>query len=924
MILQQIWKRKRKYPTTCGDGLSSAITKEAENYGADQHDGLQSARSTCTATIASSSSSSSCCSSSSSTIKKERQRNYFVSCSKSPPFSSLISFLEQLKTHTAATTTSSTSAIPKNSLVLWASLMSTLQIGYILRENTYNEVIACILLSLSLVGLAMKRIIELHYNHIDKNNNKNSLVVFIVIVIFQTLLLFGVNSIIACAHKAQSPINSVAWKFLWVSKDIKQKQGLVLDIKAVIEFLTPIFLQAVFHSMCLFIGIMSLVVVAAVIIMETNSHNNNNNNNQFLAVSAVILDNFIKPVTTFLIKMFHIFLQCIWMVSCLFLFLQNILVITNNHRNANGFITQNLHNDTTQYCSSPPPIQFETTPNVIVLTIDSWRRDTVSKRSMPKLFEFLERSSSPTTDSNSNSQSQSQHSYVEWKNHDSCAVQSDQGYASLFYSMLGMKREKVLVHKNSPSIRSWTLQAFEKFGGYEMHKVTKELYDFCWLLMEKCDLHIRDYQYHHSGSLDYTYGHSGDEDNEKDDYQYGYDNYHNGYDLMNADHYNNQDNHDVHNEKNYYYRQSVVLNILETLLKQQHNKTIVHDKVHYADKLLPQPPPMLISADMQDLHHPLNCGNRTHLQDLYKEPFMTDSEIWRTYSGGIEITPENKEEYVQKLRNRVTNCLLNLDDDLGMWLQKIQPYINNTVLILTGDHTDLLFDSESNFIWHGVNNPIDIQRQVPLFMYGPAEIISTLQVADDGDRDNGRVLDNNEEKQKYPITTAHTDVFPSLLEAVTGKPLGPRWQEELEYRSYYNPDKKQNNDDNEDISIGFLRRSKNEPSSPSSSALSPVSSNGLAYNSLHGFQVLIDGNARVSVLNGIVQEAYHLDQASKDDKIKTALQANEIERMTKVIQRIESRTWPGWNSDDCSTTGEAPTGISTAPTATATDKEEIQ
>jgi membrane-anchored protein YejM (alkaline phosphatase superfamily) len=83
---------------------------------------------------------------------------------------------------------------------------------------------------------------------------------------------------------------------------------------------------------------------------------------------------------------------------------------------------------------------------------------------------------------------------------------------------------------------------------------------------------------------------------------------------------------------------------------------------------------------------------------------LTQEEVDLIKSGGInQRYKENKAHLMLGLRKRVTNDMLNLDSDTGKWLDDIHAYLNNTVLILTGDHSELLFDTDGNFQGHTVN-----------------------------------------------------------------------------------------------------------------------------------------------------------------------------------------------------------------------------
>jgi hypothetical protein len=254
--------------------------------------------------------------------------------------------------------------------------------------------------------------------------------------------------------------------------------------------------------------------------------------------------------------------------------------------------------------------------------------------------------------------------------------------------------------------------------------------------------------------------------------------------------------------------------------------------------------PMIISADIQNLHHPLPYEVRPDIN--YSEPVISLNDLHLTYSGGLKITKENKPDIVLSLRNRVKNCLRNLDQDIASWLDRVRPFMENSILILTGDHSELLFDSDENLIWHGISNPIDLQRQVPMFMHGPADLMANLQVP-------------------KGIITCHSDVLPSILEALQGISLGTRWKEELDYDSY------------------FKYNQKAEKDRPQ----------GFAYSAHDSFQVVIEGKRRLHLHNEMVKKAQFLDK-------NVEMEQAEVNRMIQKIHRIEKLTWPGWTNYNCS------------------------
>lgn len=623
-------------------------------------------------------------------------------------------------------------------VILWSLFMSFVQIIFLLNEHTYNEVVATFYLLLAVAGLLLERFAE----------NAKFPSSFMV-AIPQVSLLFAVMSMIAGSRKINYPIDGIAWKFLFVSRAEKELVfGSLFDAEYLLVFLTPVYTRALEVSVMLAVIAMALLSVLEHRIVSCLKRSCRRSLFYFSVAAAFML------------------------VGCLLQQRDESVIETGPTS-----------------CTDPPHVEFQWKPNIIILTIDSWRRDTVDNDSMPRTLQWLRDAKRGL-------------SMLEWKNHDSCSLQSDQGYAALHYGIKGLKREKLRQFKENKEIKSWLLQA-ARSNGYQMHKVTPNNYDFCWLLMESCDLYTRDFD-----TL-------------------------NGINSTQASYMSKESIWKSGGSK-------VVFNGMEELLKEQHRQKGRQ--------------PMVISADIQDLHHPLDYEIRPSIN--YSEPVITLRELHLTYSGGLEITKDNKADFVLKLRNRVKNALLNLDQDVAAWLDKVRPYLDDSILVLTGDHAELLFDGDENLIWHGVNNPIDMQRQVPMLMHGPKHVLSTLEVPEG-------------------IVTCHSDVLPSILEALAGRALGPRWKEELDYHSYYN------------------RNGIAKPDLPK----------GFAYNSLHEFQVLIEGNWRLHMQNGAIKEARRLD----DNQFITQ---EEVKTMVKTIRKIEDSTWPGLNKRDCqsvSTTSEMTT-----------------
>eukprot|EP00980_Cylindrotheca_fusiformis_P002303 scaffold535_cov65-Cylindrotheca_fusiformis.AAC.5 len=622
-----------------------------------------------------------------------------------------------------------------NGVILWSQLTTFLQIALLLNERTYNEVMLSFLSFLAAAGLVQARLVD--YLIFPAS---------LVILIPQIVILFFVMSMIAGSRKIDYPIDIVAWRFLFVSKDQEEVFGSIFDSEHVVYFFLPVYTRALTMSL-----VLAFVVIGMLSVLEGSviSRLNRFGWRSLVGVSAGVT---------------------IMLLSCL---------------------VHQLGEETVEIgptsCTNPPPIQFRRKPNLIILVIDSWRRDTVAMDSMPQTLQWL-RKPKPGLKS------------LEWKNHDSCSVQSDQGYVSLYYGLKGLGRDQMQFFIDHKDVRSWPLHA-ARSNGYEMHKVTGYKYDFCWLAMQDCDLYTRDFD---------TI---------------------NGINMMEAANMSDEsiwDHQSGREDKR--KRSKLVLDNMEKLLKKQHQQKS-------------ERPPMVISADIQDVHHPLKYQVRPHIK--YSKPVIKRWEIGQMYSRKLKITKENKADYVLRLRNRVKNVLLNLDDDIAAWLDRVRPYLNDTIVVMTGDHTDLYFDGDENFFWHGANTPMDIQRQVPMLMHGPTDLLSRLEVPE-------------------RVVTCHSDVLPSIMEALVGRALGPRWKEELDYHSY------------------FDRRDAVNSSKPS----------GFAYNSFQKFNVLIEGNRRLYMQDGAVKEARRLDN-------NQVLTEEEARMMVESVNEIERSTWAGFNNRGC-------------------------
>jgi hypothetical protein len=258
--------------------------------------------------------------------------------------------------------------------------MSALEAALLLNEQNYNEVVSVIYIFLVITAFLLETIAQ---------RAKRLSFGPLFVAVAQVSLLFGVQAMIAATRKIDQPIDGIAVKFLLVSKAERDmafgnpNDPTIFDSTYVLQFLSPVYLRTLKASLFL--------AFVAMAICRTS-----------LAGNAILLK-----------KACRRSLQYLFVFASLLL-LDCLLFDSAFDAQPSGPAS----------CRDPPPVKFRRKPNLIILTIDSWRRDTVSMESMPLTLQWLEE---PKPDL----------ARVEWADHDSCAIQSDQGYVALYYGMKG-------------------------------------------------------------------------------------------------------------------------------------------------------------------------------------------------------------------------------------------------------------------------------------------------------------------------------------------------------------------------------------------------------------------------------------------------------------------------------------------------------
>ena len=266
---------------------------------------------------------------------------------------------------------------------LWVLLVSSTSISLLMREGSFNIFSAMIFQVLSLTGLLLERLSTVP---------KLTFLVFIV----QSMFLFGTLALIACAHTANSDIDINMWNFLWIAEEEKNHAfGTLLNRQNTMKFLLPI------QSCAL--GILFLLFGFAKILSK------------------------IKSCSEILHK-------CLQKYLCGTFFVALISLL---------YFALDIRRDQSQtkFSSSPPPVKFTTSPDILIFVLDSWRADLFDKTSMPQTLQWL-------------SQGKNGSSVIQWENHDASAVYSDQGEAAIFYSLQGMSDKLLKAFINNPNITS--------------------------------------------------------------------------------------------------------------------------------------------------------------------------------------------------------------------------------------------------------------------------------------------------------------------------------------------------------------------------------------------------------------------------------------------------------------------------------------
>ena len=566
-----------------------------------------------------------------------------------------------------------------------------------------------------------------------------------------------------------------------------------------------------------------------------------------------------------------------------------------------------------KYSHKPPFIPLKNKPNIVVLTIDSWRRDLVDETTMPNTLRALGLLGSSSDDKEDGDGDKTNDTKkikaIEWKYHDSCSVNSDQGYATLYYSKLGLTDVQLVQHTTNPNITSWNIDVFKQ-NEYTTHKVIPYVYDFCWMTMELCDWLIRDYD-----TINKEADPSLNTGNRKDRLPVEVRKhvvFNNILDLFRNQSMNGGGegtgrdgdgggSSRLRNKQTQQQQQNQELELLlspaslssQNLQKQQQN--------HHRTR------PMFISADLQDIHHPYrndgtidnnkkkksnnnNNDNNNNIQNnnnlKYHTPTLTRDELDKLHSKVHRMNEKSIQEAKIKLMNRYRNSLLSLDVHLGKFLEELKPYMNNTILILTGDHGEFIMEDNPLRFTHGQESLHPIQRSVPLYMWGPRDIISALEI--------------DFTTTGTTTTTCHTDVLPSLIEALHGSKFedGSRWKQEIFMHSYYNH--------------GGGTKTSATTSSSAISNTGHTTDGGFAFARFHNMMVLQHGSlvyeqknahhARstggtyYSTKRGIQGRGSSVDDEQQQQQ---SLSDDEKLQLQQLLQKYSNHEWPGWNTHNC-------------------------
>ena len=307
----------------------------------------------------------------------------------------------------------------------------------------------------------------------------------------------------------------------------------------------------------------------------------------------------------------------------------------------------------------PPKTKLQKTPSILVISIDSLRADMFTDETFPlsrkELLGDMDGVSS-----------------AQWFSHDAGASLSDQGIATLFYSMQSPSRSQFLDYMKNPQIRSWPLQTLRD-NGYGIHRIRTSDEDFCFGIMEYCDLYTRDF------------------DTVMKDY---------------GDH------------------SATLRHTLPVALRW------IKEKISLSGK---PSTPFLLSVDVQDVRFPYKRTHHAwneHKNVSFLEPEMTEDELYETKKIAGQLDHSASAHLRPGLVNRVKNAVLAFDGILFEFLKAIRPFRKDLIIIFTSDHGELLMESDGRHpaISHSNHDTSDLQRRVPFVMTGPTQIVKSLEM----------------------------------------------------------------------------------------------------------------------------------------------------------------------------------------------------
>ncbi len=175
--------------------------------------------------------------------------------------------------------------------------------------------------------------------------------------------------------------------------------------------------------------------------------------------------------------------------------------------------------------------------------------------------------------------------------------------------------------------------------------------------------------------------------------------------------------------------------------------------------------PFMYVLDFQDVRYPYSKTPEALDNLSYFEPALSEDETYALKQDLVRMSDETANRIRPKLFNRVKNSMIAFDSHIAAFVRAIRHIRDDTFVILTADHGELLMEGKPLEISHLHDDPNDSQRRVPFVMCGPSNIIQDLRVPND-------------------LPTMHTDVFPSILEAFGAK-LGDEWKSLPGFRSHF-------------------------------------------------------------------------------------------------------------------------------------------